>query len=282
MGSNNCSNVYVYAHTNPGPSSSPSIRGDSRFSYESHNEFRLFQLIGKAAVLWLTWVYLFRIILIAQLRKYSPPVFTSAKKKKKPQTIACPRCKSRCESHFSRIVSHSRVNIFDSLACELICKSGNFRVQFSISQVAFLAPIQEQSKEKTRIDLFSKDTYGKSLRIQRGNDVNISRISGEASQRKFSVTIALNFTDSFIPSRNPFRGTRHSLARDHIDYISTLDVDDALAVGRTSLLFLITDDSGYIVVMCSRSQMKCFEIAWQVIAIQVGLSGKNICGALLY
>jgi len=82
MGSNNCSNVYVYAHTNPGPSSSPSIRGDSRFSYESHNEFRLFQLIGKAAVLWLTWVYLFRIILIAQLRKYSPPVFTSAKKKK--------------------------------------------------------------------------------------------------------------------------------------------------------------------------------------------------------
>jgi len=112
-------------------------------------------------------------------------------------------------------------------------------VQFSISQVAFLASIQEKSEKKTRIDLFSKDTYGKSLCMQCGNDVNISRISDEASQRKFSVTIVLNFTDSFIPSRNPFRDTRHSLARDHIDYISMLDVDDAHAVGRTSLSFLI-------------------------------------------
>lgn len=146
------------------------------------------------------------------IKKHIPPAgfFPVRKQNRRPPL-------SR-QSHFSRVTSYSRVDIVDFLA-----RGGDPQVRKFSYEIFHLAgrislALVPGAVEETCIDLFSKDTYDKSLRIQRGNDVNISRISGKAPQRKRSVTIAFNFTDSFVSSRNPFfRDTRHSLVRDHID-----------------------------------------------------------------
>lgn len=155
---------------------------------------------------------------------YSPPVFFFFA----PGRKTADRCVSSSprESHFfTHCSSFVWVDIFDSLARTDPQVRELARAIFHLAGRISRSASRSESRKRALIS-FSKDTYGKSLRIQRRNDVNISRISGGALERKCSsVTIAFNFTDSFIPSRNPFRGTRHSLARDHNDYV-TAHVDD--------------------------------------------------------
>lgn len=148
MGSNNCSNVYVYAHTSPGPSSSPSIRWLINFP-TSHITFRFCfnSSETRRSFAARTRVYFFRVMLIAQLRNIFPAGFC-ARKRNRPLHVLVGARHITFFTH-SFLCGGWTASIFPHV---LICKSGNFHMQFSISQVAFLdPPIQEQSWKRALI-----------------------------------------------------------------------------------------------------------------------------------
>lgn len=110
MGSNNCSNVYVYACTSPAPSSSPSIVVSHFLT--SHVKSLSVSTRRKCSVLPPNTdnivsysfeapvsVHLFRIMLITQSKNTSRSIFNAEKKKYLRRDAKKSRCKSEMFSH---------------------------------------------------------------------------------------------------------------------------------------------------------------------------------------
>lgn len=206
MGSNNCSNVYVYACTNLGPSSSPSIvalhfptnhvKSFVRFNSNRKRPTILFSILPAT---------LLRLLqLKAHTRSFISLHINNSIKKHVAQFFYARKRNSHIfirlhcimsHKHFHALYFYFGINIFD-LTHEPIWKPRNFRARFSTSGRISL---RSRSSRETCIDLLSKNTHGKIFGIQHGK-FNISWISDWSSATKMQHYVSFQFREFYHSS----------------------------------------------------------------------------------